>query len=151
LVTLYSQAAEPARETLGGRPELTIAKHQLRDWIETQLASLKEDGDEKAFAARINKSLKAVSVAGAADHQNLLGSLGDVSVSREADILIVTTRLGILCQYDDSVYAYGPAGGGGWQRMWESEQIDYSPKRYNPQHIIAVHVSRLFVGGPHLS
>jgi len=86
-------------------------------------------------------------VVGAAESQNLLGSLGDVSISREADILIVRDRLGILCQYDDSVYAYGPAGGGGWQRLWESEQNDYSPKKYNPQHIMAVHASRLWT--PH--
>lgn len=148
LVALHSHAKEAGIENLGGRPELTIAKHQLRDWIETQLGSLKNDGDEKAFADRINKSLKAVSVAGTADDQNLLGSLGEVGTSREGDILIVTTRLGILCQYDDSVYAYGPAGGGGWQRVWESAQNDYSPKKYNPQHIIAVRVARLFVGGP---
>jgi len=42
-------------------------------------------------------------------------------------------------------------GGGGWQRLWESEQNDYSPKKYNPQHIMAVHVSRLLLGGPPLS
>jgi hypothetical protein len=148
LVTLHAHAKEASAVGLGGRPELTVIKHELRDWIETQLASLKVDGDEKAFADRINKSLKAMSVVGAAESQNLLGSLGDVSISREADILIVTTRLGILCQYDDSVYAYGPAGGGGWQRLWESEQNDYSPKKYNPQHIMAVHVSRLLLGGP---
>ncbi|MGD0049159.1 MAG: hypothetical protein ABSE42_19340 [Bryobacteraceae bacterium] len=49
------------------------AKHQLRDWIETQLASLNDNGDEKALSDRINQSLKAVSVASATDDQNLLG------------------------------------------------------------------------------
>ena len=72
LVTLHSHAKEADIENLGGRPELTIAKHQLRDWIETQLASLKNDGDVKAFAERINQSLKPVGVAGSADDQNLL-------------------------------------------------------------------------------
>ena len=147
LETLHSHAKDASIENLGGRPELTIAKHQLRDWIETQLGSLKNDGDEKAFADRVNKSLKAVSVAGTADDQNLLGSLSEVRIGREADILIVTTAVGILCQNDESVYAYGPVGGR-WQRVWESEQNDYSERQYSPQHIVAVHVSRLFLGGP---
>ena len=36
LVTLHSHAAEATIETFGARPELTVAKHQLRDWIDRQ-------------------------------------------------------------------------------------------------------------------
>lgn len=139
LVALHSHATKPETENLGGRPELTVTKHQLRDWIETQLASLKDYGDEKALAARINQLLKTVSVSGPADDQNLLGSLGEVGITREEGLLIVTTAVGVLCQNDESAYGYKPVNGQ-WHRVWESEQNDYAPEKYKPQHIIAVHV-----------
>jgi len=148
LVTLHAHAKEASAVGLGGRPELTVIKHELRDWIETQLASLKVDGDDKALAARINQSLKAVSVRGAAESQNLLGSLGEVSLSRKEERLFVTTVVGIAsCSDDESAYAYRLVNGG-WQRVWESEQNDYTPKKYAPQHLIAVQVARSFLGGP---
>ncbi|MGB7761899.1 MAG: hypothetical protein WBL61_18845 [Bryobacteraceae bacterium] len=146
LVTLHSHAKEADIENLGGRPELTIAKHQLRDWIETQLASLKNDGDVKAFAERINQSLKPVGVAGSADDQNLLGSLGEVRINREEGMLIVTAAVGILCQNDESAYGYKLVDGR-WRRVWESEQNDYVPNKYNPQQIIAVHVLQSYKDG----
>jgi hypothetical protein len=102
LATLHSDAAEAAIENLGGTPELTVAKHQLRDWIETQLGSVKDVGEEQALAAHINETLKAVSVGDAADDQNLLGFLGDVRLSVEPGLLIITTAAGILCQYGES-------------------------------------------------
>ena len=139
-------AAEPSYESNGARPELTLAKHQLRDWIDAQLAPLDNAVDESALADRINHELSAVSVAGAKDDQNLLGSLGEVRISREPGLLITTTRVGILCQYDDSAYAYKFLNGH-WQRIWESEQNDYSPKMYAPQHIVAVHVWQRFKDG----
>jgi hypothetical protein len=146
LVKLHAHAREATPMEPGGSPELTIAKHQLRDWIETQLASLKDDGDEKAFAARINRTLQAVSVKGAADDQNLLGSLGEVHVRREGDLLVVATAVGILCQNDESAYLYKPANGR-WQRIWESEQNDYVPNKYSPQHLISVPVWQLYKDG----
>ena len=57
LVELRAQS--PDEGTMGATPRLTVAKHQLRDWIETQLATRKESGDEKEFAARINGSAEA--------------------------------------------------------------------------------------------
>jgi hypothetical protein len=146
LATLHSHSAEASVETLGARPELTVAKHQLRDWIEFQLGSLKDDSQEKALADRINVALKAVSVTNTADDQNLLGSLGDVSFSSESGILVVTTAVGILCQYDESAYGYRQVNGR-WRRIWESEQNDYSPKKYAPQHLAAVHIWQLYKRG----
>jgi hypothetical protein len=148
LVTLRSHAKEASAVDLGARPELTVAKHQLRDWIESQLASLKEDGDEKAFAVRINQSLKAVSVRDKPESQNMLGSLGEVRIGRREELLIVTTAVGIPnCSDDESAYGYRSVNDR-WQRVWESEQNDYSPNKYTPQHIIAVQVARSFLGGP---
>jgi len=46
--------------TRGDRPELTVAKHQLRDWIESRLATLGQQFDDKAPAIQINRTLKTV-------------------------------------------------------------------------------------------
>jgi hypothetical protein len=146
LVTLHSHAAAANFETLGVRPELTVAKHQLRDWIEVQLGSLKDGGNEKALSEKINEALKTVQVTDSADDQNLLGSLGEVRFSTESGLLIVTTAVGILCQHDESAYVYKLVNGR-WQRIWESEQNDYSPKKYAPQYVVAVHVWHPFKDG----
>jgi hypothetical protein len=145
LSALHSHSVQATRETLGARPELTVAKHQLRDWIETQLGSLKDEDGEKAFAVQINQALKPVSVKDP-DEQNLLGSLGEVRIKSESGMLIVTTPVGIICQYDESAYVYKRASDH-WQRIWESERNDYSSKRYTPQHIMAVHVWHSFGDG----
>jgi hypothetical protein len=147
MATLHSHAAAAAADfkTRGGSPELTVAKHQLRDWIETQLGSLKDFGEEQAFAARINEALKAVDATNTGDDQNFLGSVGDVRVSSESGLLIITTGVGILCEYDESAYGYKREDGR-WQRIWKSEHNDYSDK-YAPQNVIAVHVLQTFKDG----
>jgi hypothetical protein len=137
LVKLHAQNVANS-ETMGATPELTVAKHQLRDWIETQLASAKDFDQAKALSARINEILSKLGAANSSDDQNLLGSVGDVRIRAEAALVIVTTALGILCQYDESAYAYQNIDGR-WKRIWESEQNDYSPKKYMPQFITSVH------------
>jgi hypothetical protein len=146
LATLHSHAAAATIESPGSGPDLTLAKHQLRDWIEMQLGSIEDAGDEKAVADHINETLKAVDATDRGDDQNLLGSLGEVRFSLESGLLIITTAVGILCQYDESAYGYKHVNGR-WQRIWESEQNDYSPNKYAPQHIIAVHVWQSFKDG----
>jgi hypothetical protein len=133
LASLQSKDPKEAIETLGARPELTIAKHQLRDWIESQLPALTDRQPEQltALANHINEALKAAGASEQSDDQNLLGSVGDVVVSNEPGLLIVRTAVGILCQYDESAYGYKLLNGR-WQRIWESEQNDYSSKKYNP-------------------
>jgi hypothetical protein len=142
LTTLHAHAADTPVANFGARPELTVAKHQLRDWIETQLDGLKDFDDIRTFSDRINKALEAVGV-GAGDDPNLLGSLGEVRFSADSGFLIVTTGLGIFCQWDESAYAYQKSGNK-WRRIWESEQNDYSESKYAPQHISEVHVARYF-------
>jgi len=119
--------------------DLTPTKHQLRDWIETQLGALKHPGEEEALAYRINNALKPVSVTNEKDWENGLGSLGEVRISNESGILIVITAVGIICGYDQSAYGYKFINGR-WQRIWESEQDNYTPDKYTPQHIAAVYV-----------
>jgi hypothetical protein len=146
LETLHSQAAAATVETRGATPELTVAKHQLRDWIEVQLGSLKDFTEERAFENQINESLKAAGFMAAGDDQNLLGSLGEVGLSTESGLLIVTTAVGILCQYDESAYGYKRVNDR-WQRVFESEQNDYSPKKYAPQSIVSAYVWQAFRRG----
>ena len=144
LARMRSQAAAATIESPVSGPDLTVAKHQVRDWIEMQLGSLKDE-EEQGVLAHINKTLKAVDASDGAD-QNLLGSLGEVRFSRESGFLIITTAVGILCQYDESAYVYKHVNGR-WQRIWESEQNDYSRKKYAPQHIVAVHIWQSLKGG----
>ena len=103
------------------------------------MAPLKSDADEKAFAARLNRELEAMGVVRPALAENLLGSVGKIGVNRESGTLVVTTAVGIHCQYDTSAYVYKFLLGQ-WRRVWESEQDDYSPGKYLPQHIDAVHI-----------
>ena len=143
LQSLHAQAGASAVNP-GGGPKLTLAKHQLRDWIESQLGPVKNEGDETKVAERINKALERVSVAASKDGQNLLGSLGDVGIRWESGLLVVITGVGIVCQLDESVYGYKRIEGT-WQRVLESEQNDY--QAYTPQHIGAVHVWQSYEGG----
>jgi hypothetical protein len=144
LVELRSQTPDP--ETMGASEKLTVAKHQLRDWIEGQLGGLKDEEDTKAFEVRINQALEAVGAGESNDDQNTLGSIGEVQFSSEGGLLIVITGVGIICQDDESAYAYKRVEDR-WKRVWEWEQSDYGKGRYNPQIIDAVHVWQNFEAG----
>jgi hypothetical protein len=128
----------------GGGPMLTTAKHQLRDWIESQLGSFDQNGDATRAAEKINASLKLVSILPTDADQNNLGSLGDVSLKLDSGLLIVTTSVGIVCEADQSVYGYKRVNNR-WNRVWESEQNDY--QHYAPQTIDAVHVWQSYEAG----
>src|SRR6267154_3311457 len=41
----------------GATPQLTAAKHQLRDWVESRLMSLTQTGDEGEFQRKLNSEL----------------------------------------------------------------------------------------------
>src|SRR5580700_2092827 len=45
-------------DSRGATPALTVAKHQLRDWIETRLAAFPETGDTAALAAEFHAGLR---------------------------------------------------------------------------------------------
>jgi hypothetical protein len=138
LETLHEHATEIATQRRM-IPELTVAKHQLRDWIETKLESLDDPDHAKELEGQINQELTNVSVRDSADDQDLLGSLGEVRLESQSGMLIVTIRVGIICEFDDSVYIY-ERGDGHWRRVFESEQDDYAADKYNPQTFDAVRV-----------
>lgn len=142
LETLHEHATEIAAQRRM-IPELTVAKHQLRDWIESNLDSLSDFDSEKmkALGESINRELGGVSIVteSADDSQDFLGSAGDVRLESQSGLLIVTTGVGIICDHDESAYGYKRVDGH-WKRVWETEQDDYAPGKYNPQTFAAVHV-----------
>ncbi len=126
-------------------PEVTIAKHQIRDWIESRLASFPESGNEAALA---NYFLTGIANANLfCDDESdcrptSLGFLDEIAVNRDHGFLIIRTAVGtnIRCGYDSSAYVYEWKGGK-WQRVWENEQNDYAKDVYRPQMLHAVHIS----------
>jgi len=136
-------------------PALTGAKHALRDWIESRLAALPADGDERVLASRLNAALRHADLfcerTAAADdpgrcsfpHEDW-NSIGfvypEIRLDRPAKrVLVVRAGLGILCGTDMSAYAYIWRAGK-WRRIWESEQA-IGEESWRPQGILAVRVS----------
>ncbi len=143
LVDLRAQT-KLSNDNRGDSPELTIAKHQLRAWIESQLGSIAKEGDEQEVSQRMNEELRKVSLELADDNENGLGSLGPTTLKWDSELLILTTRVGILCGQDASAYAYRKVDGK-WRRIWDSEQYDYGHDQ--PQRLAAVHVLQSHEGG----
>jgi len=139
--------------TRGARPELTVTKHQLRDWIESRLATLGQQFDDKAPAIQINRTLKTVEMPPLPDAPgefNLIGTVRDVDLHFDSGAFVVVTGVGILCGYDESVYAYEWRNGR-WERLWESEQNDDTPeKTYKPRSIDSVYVWAGSIDSGHL-
>ena len=144
-VTLLSLRQHPNdhRETRGATPQLTVVKHQLRDWIEFHLSTLPRTGKEKALAEELHAGLRDAELF--CNDESLcfpssLGFLDDIQVSRDDEFLMFQTAVGIWCGYDYSAYVYQWIGSG-WRRVWQSEQDAYTEKEYLPQIIHAVHIS----------
>ena len=149
LADLHAHAAAATAAHFPG-PAIANAKHQLRDWIETQLGDLREVEHLQAFSDRLNEKLTSVDIAvvpDAAGNENLLGTLGSVRIRSESGLLIVMAAVGVIeCQFDESVYGYKRVNDH-WQRIWESQQDDYSPKTYAPQDIFTVRVWQSYKDG----
>jgi hypothetical protein len=126
-------------ETRGATEQLTVAKHQLRDWIESQLTPLRSPGEVEALANRLNDELRqakltyefkpAVNIE--PGFWTETGYIGEVRLQL-SDFLVVRTSVGIHCGEDDSGYIYEWTGER-WRRRWQSEQNDYAEERYVPQ------------------
>jgi hypothetical protein len=147
----YAALHSPVR---GGLSEVTTAKHQLRDWIESRLASFPENGDEGALASEFLDAMgkaKLFCDDPAECVSNALGFLDQVQITRERAFLVVTTAVGtgIRCGYDYSAYVYAWELNR-WQRVWENEQNDYAEGAYHPQTLHSVHISGPTSDGMHL-
>src|SRR2546421_5307580 len=111
------------RQTKGAAPELTIAKHQLREWVESQLAIFSQTGDPRDFAQHLRDQVDAAQLYCVDEDQdcfeNALGFLDDIEVTREGEFLIVKTAVGLFCGWDYSAYVYAWRSGK-WDRVWEN-------------------------------
>ena len=135
------QRSDVNRETRGATPQLTVAKHQLRDWVESRLAGFGEKDNEDLLTRDLGDRLLAANlICEPRCPTNYLGYLDAVRAGREKEFLVIRTSLGIWCGYDESAYVYRFAMNH-WQRVWESEQDDYRPGHYRPQSVHAVQLS----------
>ena len=132
------------RATFGATPELTAAKHQLRDWVESRLAGLRQSADIRAFAGTLHTALAAAGLfcGDLVDEcdWNFLGYVDDVRVSRAGEFLVVVTAIGNSCGFDESAYVYAWEGQQ-WRRVWEHERNTYTQQDYLPQTIHDVQIS----------
>lgn len=136
--------ADEHRATFGAAPEFTAAKHQLRDWVESRLAGVRDSADIRAFAATLHAELAAAGLLcgdlAEECNWNFLGYVDDVRVSRVGEFLVVVTAMGNSCGFDESAYVYAWEGQR-WRRVWEHERNTYTQQDYLPQMIHDVQIS----------
>ncbi len=128
------------KATNGAASELTDAKHQLRDWIESQLARTGENIDGIALQAALHAAVRDADLLCSECDFNFLGYLDDIRITRSAGFLIVVAPIGINCGYDESAYIYA-WDGQAWRRVLEHEQTTYTVQAYLPQLVDGVQVS----------
>jgi hypothetical protein len=126
-------------------PQLTVAKHALRDWVESQLPALAQRGDEGALARNLNAELRNAKLFCGEDPKcpdwTEMGFLEEIKLWRSGVFLIVQTGVGIdQCGFDESAYLYSWSAEG-WKRVWQTEQNTYTDKEYKPQILHSVLVS----------
>lgn len=128
------------RLTAGATAELTGAKHQFRDWIESRLAGFDQMIDPSAFQDVLHAGVKEAGLLCDDCEPSYLGYVDDVRVTRTSGYLIIVTSMGIYCGYDESAYAYA-WDNGQWRRIWEHEQNTYVPAQYQPLQVHDVQIS----------
>lgn len=132
----------------GATSRLTVAKHQLRDWVESRLKGLTLRGDERELERKLNGELRDANLfcgEGTPNKQpcpdwTQLGFLDEVKIRRSSGLLILQTAIGIQCGFDESAYLYSWSDEG-WRRVWQTEQNTYTKEQYKPQTIHAVRIS----------
>jgi hypothetical protein len=125
---------------MGAADELTDAKHQLRDWVEAQLAAQGADVEPRAFAQALHTAVRDAALICNDCDENVLGYVDSIRIQRQGDFLIVVVPIGIGCSYDDSAYLYARQGQQ-WRRIWEFEQTTYTPQGYLPQAVHDIQLS----------
>jgi hypothetical protein len=126
-------------DTRGATADLTVAKHQLRDWVERRLAGFGATGDEDAINREFQDALADLRCPDGCV-TTAVGFVDPVRLRREGEFLAVQTSVGIRCGYDDSAYVYEWVGKR-WNRIFETEQNVYTKTAYHPQTIYAVQIS----------
>ncbi len=122
----------------GESPLLTAFKHEVRDWVESNMTG--DISDPARFATSLNSVLKEAGLLcpdGRCAADNNLGLLGEVEVSsptQDPNWLQVETAVGIMCECDQSIYLYERRDGR-WNRRFETEQNGYGRSHYRPQWV----------------
>jgi hypothetical protein len=140
---------EAHQPTFGAAPELTTAKHQLRDWIESRLAGEGQAFDVRAFAETLQSSFRDADLFCNDCNLNYLGYVDDVRLDRQGEFLVVITAVGISCGYDESAYVYA-WNGQRWWRVWDHEQNTYTKEGYLPQQVHDIQISTADASGNQL-
>jgi hypothetical protein len=146
LTMLRKQTQGAAFDTPVPAASMAKAKHLLRDWVESRLAQVEDPSRIAGLEAKLNQELQSVGAADEDPKAGQFGMLGEISLRLEDGLLTLTTSVGILCQTDDSAYGYQKKEGR-WQRIWESEQQDYSERGYKPQVLFKVNTWRPLTQG----
>jgi hypothetical protein len=102
----------------GAAPLLTVAKHQLRDWVESRLNDPTLHSDQVELQVKLNAELRAAGMfcgegpapQPACPDENLRGFLEAIALHRSNGFLILQTGFGIQCGFDESAYLYSPSG-----------------------------------------
>jgi hypothetical protein len=133
-----------SRPTRGATPELTTAKHQMRDWIESLLTNFPENGEEIALWNQIHNGLRDAKLF--CTDYNLecypsnRGFVDEAVITRDRGFLIIQTAIGIFCGYDYSGYVYRWIENS-WRRIFATEQTTYTETGYRPQMLHSIHIS----------
>jgi hypothetical protein len=137
-------------DTRDATPRLTVAKHQLRDWVESRLARFSPSDNERALLAALHDGIRDAKLFCEDEcNPSYLGFVDDVQIRREREFLVVHTSVGIRCGYDESAYLYNWSGSA-WKRFFSLEQDVYTKQRYLPQTIHSVQVSEPDAAGSRL-
>jgi hypothetical protein len=141
------------KSTFGATPDLTVAKHRLRDWVDSRLAGAGADLDVITFGGMLHRELADANLF-CTDLQdecdwNFLGYVDDVRLTRSGGFLTIVTAVGIYCGYDESAYVYTFTAGK-WQRLWEHERNTYTDTGYLPQTVHDVQISEPDAAGTRL-
>ncbi len=99
-------------------PEFLAARDGLRDWIAARLSSLPRGGDTEKFTKTLNAEIAAADLScvdakapgynrcTSPGELDARGYLGLVGVDLVRDVLIVQAETGVICGFDETVYAY---------------------------------------------
>ncbi len=142
LVPLRGHDPATKQNERGASPVFQLAKHELRDWIESRLPPPGDGVDPTALAKKLNQELKARKLIFDASDLPLdqtgvwkkdVGYVGEIHMESASVFVIVQTGLGVMCGFDESAYLFEWRGGR-WRVRWTSEENDYSDDHYVPLH-----------------
>ena len=138
-------------DTRDATAQLTVAKHQFRDWVESRLVRFSASDNERALLAGLHEGLRDAKLFCEDEcNPSYLGYVDDVQIHREREFLVVQTSVGIRCGYDESAYLYNWSGSA-WKRFFTVEQDVYTKQSYKPQTIHSLQISEPDAAGSRLA